>query len=141
MVEHLLLTKAGYFEIGTVTGNDRFQCGAQGERRIRYHVSITGLPERLSKEGFVLNNHAIQEYFDVKYKVVDTLPSCERIAITACEDLAKIAGCPVRVEVTVGGVPNAGLTAFWQPDTGSGLGCLLPRQNLGEEEPSLVEVQ
>jgi hypothetical protein len=125
-VQKLLLTRAGYFDIGQVDGDDSNQCGSRGERRIRYHVAIVSPPDHLNSHGFVLDNNDVQAYFDRTYSHVTDLPSCERIAMQACHDLASIAGCVVNVEVTIGGTPQAGLTAFWSED-GVGLGCLLPR--------------
>jgi len=128
MIEKLLLTRAGWIQIGPVFGDDRNQCGSVGERRIRYHVAIVGNPSNLNPKGFVLDNNEVQRYFDEKYsKVEGDLPSCELMAMEACEDLASRSGCPVRVEVTVGGNPEAGLTAFWTPENGVGRGCLFPR--------------
>jgi hypothetical protein len=75
----------------------------------------------------LIEHGRIQKYFDRAYDRVEVLPTCEVIAMKACEEIAHLVGCPIEVEVTVGGTPPAGLTAFWTPEDGAALGCLWPK--------------
>lgn len=128
MIEHLTLARSGKFTVGGDSINAQFQCGLPGQREFRYHVTIIGSADCLTREGFVVNNQLIQQYFDWRFGTVTELPSCERIAIRACEDLAVIIGDGVqKIEVTLDGTPQAGLTAFWTREDGAGVGCLYPR--------------
>lgn len=131
MIQQLLLTRGGFFEVAASGVEDEHRCGKRGDDRIHYHVAVVGDPSRLTPEGFVLDHNKIQRYFETAYAGAVSLPSCEHMAMQACEALAKLIGCPVRLEVTVGGTPQSGLTAFWTPEDGTALGCLYPRTGSG----------
>ena len=111
MIQQLLLTRGGSFTVAA-GAEDATRCGKHGDDSIHYHVAVVGDPDRLTAEGFVLDHNKIQSYFEQAYIAAEVLPSCERMAMKACEDLARLIGCPVRLEVTVGGTPQSGLTAF-----------------------------
>lgn len=131
MIEHLTLARAGKFTVGGDSIDDQFQCGLPGTREFRYHVTVVGSAECLTREGFLLDNRRIQDYFDGAYGNVTALPSCERMAIRACEDIAALVGDgALKIEVTMDGTPQAGLTAFWTREDGSGVGCIYPRPPL-----------
>ncbi len=128
MFEHLDLEMPGTFTIGEVE-DDSFQCGGKGERQMAYHVRIICDPTKLTPEGFTIDRFKVKGYFEEKYRKVGTLPSCELMAMTACEDLAELVGPGAcHVEVTMNGRPGAGLTAFWTAEQGqAALGCIWPR--------------
>lgn len=137
MIEHLTLARSGKFTVSGDSIDAQFQCGLPGQREFRYHVTIIASAACLTREGFVVNNQLIQQYFDDHYNAVTVLPSCERMAVRACEDLAVLVGDGVqKVEVTMDGTPQAGLTAFWTREDGAGVGCLYPRtvQDLASAE-------
>ncbi len=132
MFQYLDLEMPGTFLIGEV-GDDRFQCGATGEREMQYHVRIICDPTKLTPEGFTIDRSKVKAYFEAKYRRIDVLPSCELMAMTACEDLAALVGPGAcGVEVTMNGHrPEAGLTAIWTAEEGkAALGCLIPRSQM-----------
>lgn len=112
----LTMKRIGKFTVGECA-DDTTQCGFKGTRTLDYKVVIEGSPEHLTKEGFLIDNFAVQRYFDDTYKSVKVFLSCERIAIKAVEDIRRMVGVGVKaVEVTVDGTGLAGLTASWRAD-------------------------
>jgi hypothetical protein len=118
-VHSLTLTRGGTFRV-PLTADQATRCGPPGDASIRYHVVCVADPARLNSSGMVIDHNRIQDYFDTVYASATTLPSCEQMAIRACEDLSRLIGCGViRLEVTVGGTPQSGLTAYWTVDRGA----------------------
>lgn len=112
----LTMKRIGKFTVGACE-DDSTQCGYKGTRTLDYKVVIEGSPEHLTKEGFLIDNFAVQRYFDDTYKTIKQFVSCERIALKAVSDIRKMVGVGVRaVEVTVDGTGVAGLTASWRAD-------------------------
>lgn len=113
----LYMARQGKFTIGSV-GDDSTQCGFAGARTLDYRVVIEGDCLKLTPEGFIIDNFAIQRYFDEKYGGhVDRFLSCEHIAMQAVRDFRKaVQGCK-SVTVTIDGTSGAaGLTASWRSD-------------------------
>ena len=112
----LSMKRIGKFTIGECE-DDTTQCGYKGTRTLDYAVLIEGSPERLTPEGFLIDNFAVQRYFDETYKSVKQFVSCERIAMKAVSDIRRMVGIGVKaVSVTVDGTGKAGLTATWRAD-------------------------
>jgi hypothetical protein len=112
----LFMKRVGKFTVGQCQ-DDTTQCGFKGTRTLDYRVVIEGSPEHLTPEGFLIDNFAIQRYFDDTYKVVTHFLSCERIALKAVADIRRMVGTGCKaVEVTVDGTGVAGLTAGWRAD-------------------------
>lgn len=113
MLKSLAIARRGIIEIGNVL-NDANQCMNRGDREIDYQVDIEADPDVLDAQGFIMDRHKIHAYFQKKYGIfVKDLPSCEVIAKTACEDLARMIGPKCRrVIANVGG---AG--ALWERPT------------------------
>jgi hypothetical protein len=66
------------------------KCAAMRTKNYSYFVRINATDERLTREGFVMNNEEIQTYFDSKFgKLAPTWKgiSCERMALTAAKEL------------------------------------------------------
>lgn len=113
----LYMARQGKFTVGSV-GDDAHQCGFKGARELAYSVVIEGDCMKLTPEGFIIDNFAIQRYFDEKYGGhVDHFVSCEKIAMQAVRDFRRaVAGCK-SVKVTIDGTSGAaGLTASWRAD-------------------------
>lgn len=115
----LFMKTAGTFTVGTVD-HDATQCGIRGTRELQYRVVIEGNADCLTPEGFIIDGTRIRQYFADTYGGhVETLPSCEHIAMRACEDFHAMLGdkgC-LAVEVTVDGTGLWGLTASWRADS------------------------
>lgn len=72
---------------------DSTQCGfRRGDRQVWFDVRIDSDSAFLDEQGFVLDNNAVQHYFDEKYKDVTVFVSCERIACEAITDLRERMG-------------------------------------------------
>lgn len=113
----LFISRIGKFTVGSV-GDDSTQCGFAGARELNYRVFIEGDCMKLTPEGFIIDNFAVQRYFDAKYGGhVDKFLSCEKIAIQAVKDFRRmVPGCKC-VTVTIDGTSGAaGLTASWRAD-------------------------
>lgn len=110
----LKLTRAGVFRCSA--DRDWTQCGVRGIRELRYRVEIRARPDRLTAEGFIIDNLRVKQYFDARWLNVADLPSCEIMAMTACDELRRLveeggAECDV-VRASIGGVAgDAFLTA------------------------------
>lgn len=66
------------------------KCAAMRTRNYKYFVRVNATDEKLTREGFVLNNEKIQEYFDSKFGKLApkwNAISCERMALTAAREL------------------------------------------------------
>lgn len=81
----LTIRRKGSFVVNH-TGSNANQCGMKGTTILNYAVSLVTSPRHLNKQGFIIDNMAIQQYFVAKYKTVKTFPSCEKLAMIACRD-------------------------------------------------------
>jgi hypothetical protein len=116
----LVIERHGDFAV-TFKGSNASQCGALGTQILRYVVRITGSEDHLTDQGFIIDNNDIHRYFVNTYKDVQDFESCERIATKACRDFKAMFGVgPLsnvhvsEIAVTVGGSPQAGITATWK---------------------------
>lgn len=98
---------------------NRHQCGRQGLQNFSYSVAIKGGADTLDSQGFLIDNRAVQQYFDKTYSLNHTLkevPSCEQIALKACEDFRTLVPKSKGVRVTISGSPQAKISAVWEPE-------------------------
>lgn len=79
-----------------------------------YKVHVETSAEHLDKDGFIVDNNAIHEYFVQRYKHVQDFQSCELIAAKACDAFHKLYPALSRIWVSISGNPTAAwLTAQW----------------------------
>jgi hypothetical protein len=111
----LTLRRKGQFAV-TWTESNETQCGALGTQVLSYVVTIVGNEKCLDRQGFLIDNNVVDEYFKERYKKVARFESCERIAMTACDELRQRLGkAPIDlIEVSVSGSTQAQLTARWE---------------------------
>lgn len=99
------------------------QCGATGARRYRYFVTIQANNDHLTKEGYVMENLWVAEYFKKRYEVDgDKCASCEDMAQTAViyflnlfklkDELKGVE--PVRIYVRIHGSDVSFIEAEWK---------------------------
>ena len=97
------------------------KCGSMASKVYSYSVHVEATDERLTPEGFVLNNELIHTYFVGKFGPKapkwDAI-SCELMARTAANDLAEIirkanVDC-LMVRVSLTGSNGATITATWR---------------------------
>jgi hypothetical protein len=113
------LTREGKIHATTMRPNQH-KCAAMNTRTYPYWVRIEANANRLSPEGYLINNERIQSYFDSRFGHLapewDAV-SCEHIVITACHELARIIkadGIEVMcVECTILGSNGAKIKAIW----------------------------
>lgn len=88
--------------------------------RFQYEVEISVEDKGLDAQGFVLDNQAIQEYFDTTYADKPTIRSCEAMAKAATLDFRRMLGLRakhcVEVCVRIFGIPTAHVEYMWRSD-------------------------
>lgn len=109
----LSLNRRGSFFVRDQS-DDSTQCGrTRGQRELFYEVRIDSIGEDLDQNGFLIDNNAVQSYFELKYSKCRVFKSCEIIALTAIGDLRKLVGLSrchkIRVEIKPG--DHAGIVA------------------------------
>lgn len=111
----LVLERRGRFSVTAYPG--AAQCGHVGLTHFAYSCRVTSSSKYLSRQGFVIDNQAIQAYFDGRYSDArSALPSCEMIALGACHDIAQLVGkgaLEVKVAISMIDGP-ARITATWR---------------------------
>jgi hypothetical protein len=119
---NLSLEREGEFvPVNMVENNTR--CGQLGHMLYRYIVRVEATDERLSPEGFVIENGRLHNYFLTRYcdvKKKFNAVSCERMAVKAAHEIGKTLLkekiSVTSVQVTIFGSNNARLTAIWKND-------------------------
>jgi len=117
----LVLTRSGRFKADHMIPNAT-KCAAMRTRTYEYKVRIEGTAQKLSPEGYLLNNEHVQTYFDSRWGAQapawDAV-SCERMALTSALELcAKVhaEGTDVRlVSVHIKGSNGAWIEAVCGP--------------------------
>lgn len=110
----LNMTRTGAFSINAFAHRDN-NCGMPFTSNLAYKVELEIMEDHLDKEtGFIIDNNAVQEYFNKTYARAKKFRSCELIAIAACRHFRrKIKGLR-RVAVSISGNPaHAWLTSSW----------------------------
>jgi hypothetical protein len=115
------LERAGRFHAVGMKPNGH-KCASMRTRTYPYFLKIDATDERLTKEGFVINNESIQSYFDKRWGVeagVWDAVSCEVLAITSakeiCAMLLKQGVSVQRVLCRIRGSNNAWVEAICNP--------------------------
>ena len=84
------LERAGKFHAVTMRPNDH-KCAAMRTRTYQYNVKIEAMADKLSPEGYLMNNERIGGYFDGRFgqhaPQWDAV-SCEHMAIAAAKEIA-----------------------------------------------------
>lgn len=93
------------------------QCGNIGTDVLTYRVTVRGVEADLNASGWLLDNNDVPRYFQSRWHSVDVFPSCERLARTACLDLADLirsnGGNAAYIAVSVSGIPGSEITCEW----------------------------
>ena len=116
---NLCLEREGEFDPVNMRENMN-RCGQLGLMHYKYHVKIEATDESLTKEGFVIENSRVHNYFLTRYCSGRpfTAVSCENMAIRAAMTLGRTLvkeGISVHtVTATITGSNNARLTAVWK---------------------------
>lgn len=113
------IERGGTFHAINMVPNSH-KCAAMRTKRYSYFVKVWATDQRLTKEGFVLNNEHIQKYFDERWgrkaSAWDAI-SCERLAIVSALELLDICKKEAdvkRVQVRIKGSNGAWITAECQ---------------------------
>lgn len=81
----LRINREGSF-VAHPTANSESQCGKNGARYYRYFVSVEATNDKLTKEGFVMENLWVEQYFRERYEEQgETCRSCEDMAQEAVD--------------------------------------------------------
>jgi len=117
---NLTLEREGEFEPVNMVENSS-RCGQLGLMHYRYFVRVEATDERLSPEGFVIENGRVHDYFLTRYcdpKKSFKAMSCERMAVKAAMEIGRTLVeeeiSVTSVQVTIFGSNNARLTAVWK---------------------------
>lgn len=83
-------------------------CGASYQRHFLFEVKITGSHKSLNQQGFLVDNNEILAWFNNHYgkgreEPLDVLPSCERIAMAACDHIKELVRDCKKVIVRISG--------------------------------------
>ena len=119
---NLCLEREGEFDPVNMRENMQ-RCGQLGLMRYKYAVRIEATDESLSKEGFVIENGRVHNYFLTRYCSGRPFVavSCERMAMKAAMEIGRTLvkeGISVTcVQVTITGSNNARLTAVWKRES------------------------
>jgi hypothetical protein len=76
----LRINREGSFSVSE-SAQTAHQCGKIAQSQYRYFCSIEATNERLTPEGFVMENMWVDEYFQATYNLeTKEVPSCEKMA-------------------------------------------------------------
>lgn len=96
------------------------KCGTPDAMEYEYDVIVEGTSERLSPEGFLIDNSKIFRYFDLTYTKAQTpykAESCERMAMRAAQAIGEYLVAEnisvTRVTVVIVGSNLTRLKAVW----------------------------
>jgi hypothetical protein len=118
----LTLTRQGEFAPVNMRENPTDRCGIVGMTTYKYTVHVEATDDSLSKEGFVIENSRLHNYFLTRYcsgRPWNAI-SCERMAIKGAMEigrtLIKENISVTAVKVTMVGSNNAQIEAVWTRD-------------------------
>lgn len=109
----LKLTRRGEFVVRGVL-DDRLQCGKRGLRRFHYTVELECDEGALDENGFIIDQLEIDQLMQSIHSAIQTLPSCEKLALRACALIRQQVAYPVKLAVSIGGVEGAFMTATYE---------------------------
>lgn len=86
----LRINREGEFKVRL--GMFEGQCGRQGQTDYKFFVSIQATNRHLTKEGFVMENMWVADYFEDTYSKDEELivPSCEEMAQRAVDHFREV---------------------------------------------------
>lgn len=120
-IMEITLERRGTFRAITMIPNAT-KCAAMRTKNYAYYVKIDATNERLSKEGFVMNNECVDSYFQRRYGEKAKpwhAVSCERMALTAAQEIMNLlvsdGVSAKRVCCTLTGSNGATITAIYPP--------------------------
>jgi hypothetical protein len=131
---NLCLEREGTFEPKNMREHDN-RCGHVGLMLYNYAVRIDATDEKLSPEGFVIENGRVHNYFITRYcsGKPHVAVSCERMAVRAAMEIGRTLvkeGISVHtVTCTIEGSNKARLTAIWKRETDRGLNAKAKAKN------------
>jgi hypothetical protein len=110
----LTLTRRGSFRIRHV-GNDATQCGLRGTRKLFFRVEVTCDESALDENGFIVDQLEILRLMRERHAVMQTMPSCERLALDCCREIEKLCKGVKKIRVSIGAGKFAFITAEHTP--------------------------
>jgi hypothetical protein len=120
----LTMNRRGEFRCNWYDTTNKCGVGPETNPNYQYHCHIE-TADILDQNGFVFDQLKIDEYFQQKYRAIQSAKSCERLAVNACDDIKRMienhmlmhSGMSViyRISVTIGLGP-AQMTAEWVPE-------------------------
>ena len=120
----LVLSREGEFTPVNMKENPTDRCGQLGMKSYKYAVQVEATDEKLSPEGFVIENSRLHNYFLTRYcsgRPWNAI-SCERMALKGAMEigtqLIKEGISVISVTCTVVGSNSAQIQATWVRDNG-----------------------
>ena len=122
----LTMNRRGEFRCNWSDPHNKYGTGPDTAPKYTYHCHIE-TADILDPHGFVYDQLKIDEYFQQKYFHRQSAKSCEKLAVSACEDIKRMienhmlshSGMSViyKISVTIGvtGMDAAQMTAEWTP--------------------------
>jgi hypothetical protein len=118
----LVLSRQGEFTPVNMKENPTDRCGILGLKTYKYTVEVEATDDKLSQEGFVIENSRLHNYFLTRYcsgRPWNAI-SCERMAIKGAMEigrqLIKEDISVTSVKVTMVGSNQAQIEATWTRD-------------------------
>lgn len=105
----LKMTRKGRFSVWADKETHREnQCGHLDTDIFSFEVEITGSHKSLNQQGFLVDNNEIVTWFAEHYgyersEALEVLPSCERIAMSACDHIKELVRDCKKVVVRISG--------------------------------------
>lgn len=123
MATLLSLERNGTFDASASMIPNAHKCASMETTTYQYQVKIESAGDKLSPEGFLLNNELVQDYFDSRYGPKAhkwEAVSCELIALTSAREIADLCRkngvTPHSVECCIVGSNGAEIRAIWTPE-------------------------
>lgn len=111
----IVLTRQGKFMApNLVESHSPTRCGRPGIYEFKYAVQLRCPSDKLDDKGFVIDNVAIQRYFDERYGAEHRFVSCERMAAEAVQYFRHILPHLTGVVVRIYGTPGAYIQIVWE---------------------------
>jgi hypothetical protein len=139
----LTMNRRGEFRCNWRDTNNKCGVGLETTPKYTYYCHIE-TANILDIHGFVFDQLEIDKYFQKKYNKLQSAKSCERIAVSACEDVKRMIenhmldhnGLSViyRVAVTIGLGEDgpADMTAEWVPDAAKPIANVKRHRTFGD---------
>jgi hypothetical protein len=142
----LTMNRRGEFQCNWLDTHNKCGVGPDTYPRYTYHCHIE-TADILDAHGFVFDQLEIDNFFKKKYAVPRSAQSCERIAVSACEEIKRMienhmlghSGMSViyRIAVTIGTSDGpATMTAEWVPEAAKPIANVKRTRNDSIKPPS-----